>query len=190
MSEEQRSGTGRKIAKGAMKGTGRVVLAPFRAVARSGKLTKDQYVNTLRYGKDTFSETSGQIRENWQRAHKKGRNDQFFDIFGGPDGAELLQWNLRRFLVRKRTALALMAVFATYGFISVVVFKAFFGLLGMAGAIMLGTAWATEAQFRLWQLRNHRLSREEKGSFPDFWAEQPIHRILDPELFGGRRHGQ
>lgn len=182
--QEQRSGTGRKIARG----TGNVVLAPFRAVGQSGKLTKDQFVRSLKAG--NLGEASGQIRQNWQRAHQKGRNDQFFDIFGGEDGPELLQMNLRRFLVRKRTALALMAVFATYGFISVVVFKAFFGLLGMAGAIMLGTAWATEAQFRLWQLRNHRLSREEKGSFPDFWAEQPIHRILDPELFGGRRHDQ
>lgn len=183
MSQEQQPGVGKKI----VKGTGKVVLAPFRAVAQSGKLTKDQFVKSLKSG--NLGEASSQIGENWKKAHTKGRNDQFFDIFGGADGAELLEMNLRRFLLKKRTALACMSAFVIYGVVCVVVFKAFFGLLGMVGAIFLGTALATDAQFRLWQLRNHRLSREERGSFPDFWREEAIARIFDPELFGGRRHG-
>lgn len=90
--QRRNSGTGRKI----VKGTGKVVLAPFRAVGQSGKLTKDQYLKTFRYGKNTFSEASNTIQENWRQSSKAGRNDQFFDIFGGPDGPELLQKNLLR----------------------------------------------------------------------------------------------
>lgn len=190
MSQDQQhsNGAGRQIAKRAVKGTGKVVLAPFRAVAQSGKLTKDQYLNTLRFGKDSFTGAGEQIHENWQQAHKKGRNDQFFKIFGGPEGAKLLEMNLRRFLLKKRLALALMFGFLLYGLWSVAVFGSLFGLLGMLGAFVLGASLATEAQFRLWQLRNHRLSIEEKGSFSNFWEEQSILRIFDPELVGDRRH--
>lgn len=180
--DNQRSETARKIAKG----SGRVVLAPFRAVGQSGKLTKDQFVSNLKAGR--FGDAGNTIRANWQKAAKEGRNDQFFEIFGGPDGPELLQWNLRRFLLKKRTALGCMAAFVAYGVVCVVVFQALSGMLGMLGAVMLGCTFATDAQFRLWQLRNHRLSREEKGGFQHFWREQPIWQILNPEL-GGRRHG-
>ena len=135
-----------------------------------------------------FEDASNTIRENWQRAHKKGRNDQFFEIFGGPDGPDLLQWNLRRFLLKKRTALGCMAAFVAYGAVCIVAFQAFSALLGMLSAVILGCTFATEAQFRLWQLRNHRLSREEKGGFQHFWREQPIWQIVNPEL-GGRRDG-
>jgi hypothetical protein len=183
--EQQRSGTARKVAKG----TKTVVLAPFRAVAQSGKLTWDQYRKTYQYGKGTFDQASETIRENWQRAHKKGRNDQFFEIFGGPDGPELLQRNLRRFLLKKRAALACMAAFFIYGLVCAIVFKAYSGLLGMIGALILGTAMATDAQFRLWQLRTHRLSVEERGSGQNFFREEPIRKIFDPEILGGRRHG-
>lgn len=183
--DNQRSGVGRKVAKG----TKTVILAPFRAVAQSGKLTWDQYRKTYQYGKGTFDQASETIRENWQRAHKKGRNDQFFEIFGGPDGPELLQWNLRRFLLKKRVSLASMAAFVVYGAVCVVALQAFSGLLGMLGAVILGCTFATDAQFRLWQLRSHRLSKEERGGFKHFWREEPIYRILDPEILGGRRHG-
>ena len=183
--QRRNSGTGRKI----VKGTGKVVLAPFRAVGQSGKLTKDQYLKTFRYGKNTFSEASNTIQENWRQSSKAGRNDQFFDIFGGPDGPELLQKNLRRFLLKKRVALGMMALFVVYGVVCVVAFQAFSALMGMLGAVMLGVTFATESQFRLWQLRKHRLSVEEKGSFPDFWRDEPILQILNPELLRGHRHG-
>lgn len=185
MSDErnnQRSGVGRKVAKG----TGKVVLAPFRAVGQSGKLTKDQFVSSMKAGH--FGDASNTIRANWQKAAKSGRNDQFFEIFGGPDGPELLQWNLRRFLLKKRVVLGCMSAFVAYGAVCVLVFQAFSGLLGMLGALILGCTFATDAQFRLWQLRNHRLSREEKGGFQHFWREEPVWQILNPEL-GGRRHG-
>ncbi|MDF9435900.1 hypothetical protein [Chromohalobacter israelensis] len=181
--EHQRSGAARKVARGSAK----VVLAPFRAVGQSGKLTKDQFVSSLKAGH--FGDASNTIRENWQRAHKEGRNDQFFEIFGGPDGSELLQTNLRRFLMKKRVALACMMVFVVYGGVCVVALQAFSALLGMLGAVMLGLTFATESQFRLWQLRTHRLSKEERGGFEHFWREEPIYRILDPEILGGRRHG-
>lgn len=180
--DNQRSGVGRKVAKS-------VVLAPFRAVAKSGKLTKDQYTRTYQYGKSTLGGASDTIRHNWRRAHQQGENHQFAEIFGGPDGPELLQWNLRRFLNRKRVVLGFMAAFVSYGAVCVIAFQAFTGLLGMLGALLLGLSWATESQFRLWQLRTHRLSKEERGGFEHFWREEPIYRILDPELLGGRRHG-
>lgn len=181
--ENQRSGTGRKVARGA----GKVVLAPFRAVGQSGKLTKDQFVSSMKAGH--FGDASNTIRENWKKSAKQGRNDQFFDIFGGPDGPELLQKNLRRFLLKKRTALGMMALFVIYGAVCVFAFQAFSGLLGMIGALILGTALATDAQFRLWQLRTHRLSVEERGSGQNFFREEPIRKIFDPEILGGRRHG-
>lgn len=181
MSDEQsnqRSGTGRKIARG----TGKVVFLPFRTGWKSLKLAKDQGVNTYRYGKSAFSDAGDQIRDNWQQSGKKGRNDQFADIFGGTDGFELLQMNLRRFLMKKRAALVLMALFVAYGAVCVFAFKAFSALLGMVGAILLGLTFAIESQFRLWQLRTHRLSQEERGSFTDFLREADAWQILNPEL--------
>lgn len=182
MSEKRDNQRARKIAKS----SGKVILAPFRAVGQSGKLTKNQFVSSLKAGH--FRDASNTIRKNWKTANKKGRNDQFFEIFGGPDGPELLQWNLRRFLLKKRTALGCMAAFVAYGVVCVIVFQALSGLLGILGAVILGCTFATDAQFRLWQLRNHRLSREEKGGFQHFWREQPILQIFNPEL-GSRRHG-
>lgn len=201
--DNQRSGKARQ----AVKGTGKIVFLPFRTGWKAGKNWKKQVDEARQYGESVFSEAGGQARDNLQQASRRGANHQFAEIFGGPDGFEMLQKNLRRFLSKKRWALGLMAFFTVYGMTSVIVYQQFFGLLGMTGAVMLGLTLALESQFRLWQLRNHRLSREEHGSFTAFWQEEPIWKVINPELKspllavfnaprkllhklgGGRRHG-
>lgn len=184
MTDTQQNGTAKKI----LKGTGRVVLAPFRAAGQSGRLTKQQFSETVRTGKGTFSDASDAIRQNWKAANKKGRNDQFYDIFGGPDGEDLRQQNLKRFLTRKRIIIALMSLSLIYG-LYIVVQESYFGLLTILSAFIMGSAFSLDAQFRLWQLRNCRLSVEEKGSFINFCKESSILDVFNPELFRGNKNG-
>lgn len=186
MGEEQRSGTGRKIARGA----GRVVKAPVRAIWQTFKLGGSQYAKTARDGKASITEASDRIRQNWETANRGGANHQFDEIFSGPEGEQLRQQNIARFLKQKRINIAMILAFLTYGSWYLPL-----GGLTVLTALFIGTAFAFEAQFRLWQLRNKRLSIEEKGRITDWWSEESILEIYNPELWrvlkniGGRRNG-
>lgn len=188
MSQDQQNsnGTGRKI----VRNTGRVVTAPVRAVWQTLKLGGGQYAKTAREGKKSLSSASDQIRQNWETANRSGANHQFNEIFSGPEGEHLRQQNIKRFLQQKRVNIAMIFAFLTYGSWYLPV-----GGLTVLAALFIGTAFAFEAQFRLWQLRNKRLSIEEQGRITDWWREESILEIYNPELWrvmkkiGGRRNG-
>lgn len=185
MTDTRRSGTAKKI----FKGTGRIVLAPFRAAGKSGRLTKQQFSETVKTGKETFTDANDAIRENWKTANRTGHNDQFYDIFNGPKGEELRQHNITKFLTRKRVITTLMVLSILYG-TYIVTQESYFGLLTILAAFIMGSTLSLDAQFRLWQLRNCRLSVEEKGSFKNFWKESSILDVFNPELCRNKKNGR
>lgn len=95
----------------------------------------------------------------------------------------------RRFLFQKRLALS-----SAMGVLIISACAIASGrLLGIATIIAsmpLFFMACLSAQFRLWQLRNERLSKGEHGGLEDFFAENPrwLRQVLSPEL--GKRAGE
>ncbi|MDL4860709.1 hypothetical protein NPJ88_000030 [Halomonas elongata] len=172
-------------AKGIIKGTGKVialpVTVPFRSMMRSASLAKDSFKRTSE-STEALREAGYTISSNIKSSGRKGNNDTFDSVFSGEEGEELRHRNIRRFLFRKRTTASLTLFFAVYGLLSIIMFKQFYGLLTFIGGAAIGLTLALESQYRLWQLRQRRLSREEKGSFSNFWNEEPVWGALNPEL--------
>lgn len=175
-----------KKSGGAVRSTVRVITLPVRSVAKSASLAGNSFKKS--------AESVGAVKDfslksvsNVKSAGKKGANDTFESIFSGPGGEKLLYSNLRKFLLRKRAAIAMMLLFTVYGMASVIVFQQFYGLLTFLGGVLFGATLCFESQFRLWQLRNRRLSVEEKGSVTNFLSESPLLDMFKPELFGSAK---
>ena len=169
-----------KKSGGAVRSTVRVITLPVRSVAKSASLAGKSFKKS--------AESVGAVKDfslksvsNVKSAGKKGANDTFESIFSGPGGEKLLYSNLRKFLLRKRAAITV------YGMASVIVFQQFYGLLTFLGGVLFGATLCFESQFRLWQLRNRRLSVEEKGSVTNFLSESPLLDMFKPELFGSAK---
>lgn len=94
------------------------------------------------------------------------------------------------FVLRKRVALAMGALFCVIG-LRGLLHAHWLGLapLVIGGGLALEFAWL--AEFRLWQLRNRKLSAAEGGTLSDFWMEPGAwRRTLDPEPGFGLQAGQ
>lgn len=179
--EEKGSKQGKSVVKGAVS----VITLPVRSVGKSFTLANRSFKDSIRsvgaiknYGSRSLS--------NIRSAGEKGANDSFESVFSGPEGEELRDRNLKRFLTRKRVALALMVFFVAYGSVSVIAFQQFYGLLTLVGGLSYGITLCFESQFRLWQLRNRKLSKEEKGSVKNFLSESSLIDIFKPELLGSK----
>lgn len=175
-----------KKSRGAVRSTVRVITLPVRSVANSITLAGDSFKKSAESA-GTIKNISLKSASNVKSAGKKGANDTFESVFSDQDGEKLLYRNLRKFLLRKRTAIAMMLLFTAYGMASVIVFQQFYGLLTFLGGVLFGATLCFESQFRLWQLRNRRLSVEEKGSVTSFLSESPLLDMFKPELFGSAK---
>lgn len=179
-----------KNRKGVIRGAGRVIAlpltVPFRSMARSASLARESFKRTSD-STEVVKDLGLKIATDVKSASKKGGNDTFESIFSGQEGEELLQKNLRRFLLRKRAAIAMTMLFTLYGIAAVAAFHQVFGLLTFLGGVVFGTSICFESQFRLWQLRNRRLSIEEKGSAKHFLTECSILEIFKPEILGAQK---
>ncbi|WP_088698671.1 hypothetical protein [Halomonas campaniensis] len=172
--------------RGLLRRAGRTITLPVRSVASSFSMAGKSFkrsAESISVVKDYSSRGISNIKS----AGKKGANNAFETVFEGEEGEQLLSINLRKFLLRKRAAIAMMLIFTIYGMASVIYFKQFYGLLTFVGGILFGATLCFESQFRLWQLRNRRLSIEEKGSVTDFLYESPLLDMLKPELFGSTK---
>jgi hypothetical protein len=110
------------------------------------------------------------------------------------DAMDRHQVDVRRaylsFLVRKRSALACACVFVLLGAWPLLHghLSGFIPLL-LGGGLCSELAWL--AEFRLWQLRGHRLSKEENGLIRDFWMEPGAWmNAFNPEHGFGLNPGQ
>ncbi|WP_028229512.1 hypothetical protein [Paraburkholderia ferrariae] len=188
--------------KSALRTTGKVawrVLLPFAAMRRTVALAKKEAERT--------KESLGALKELGDDARKtivegiKGpkeqRNDSFSDAMSKRSENALSEDELYRyFLGKKRVAIgtaAFFALMALYGMLGGIWFGHNRGIA--LGAISLLASQpvffmvALGAQLRLWQLRTHRLSKEEKGGLGDFMREVKgwWWVTLDPEF--GRKGG-
>lgn len=73
-------------------------------------------------------------------------------------------------LLKKRFILMIVYTVLATGLITVVMASILYGLLMIIAAFTM-SLYAVPSQFRMWQIENKRLSREEKGSFEDFRHE-------------------
>ncbi|EEN0904194.1 DotA/TraY family protein [Salmonella enterica] len=73
-------------------------------------------------------------------------------------------------LLKKRFILMIVYTVLATGLLTVVMASILYGLLMIIAAFTM-SLYAAPSQFRMWQIENKRLSREEKGSFSDFKHE-------------------
>lgn len=166
----------------AVKGTFLVISAPVRSMVSSGTLAYGSFKKATA-SVDSVKEFSRSSLDNIRRSGEKGKNDSFGSIFIGEEGEILRNQNIAKFLLKKRAAILLMLIFSIYGIATALIYKQFYGLLSFAGSVAFGVALCFESEFRLWQLRQRRLSVEEKGSFKNFLSEASIHHAFLPETW-------
>lgn len=177
--------------------TGRIawrILMPFGAMRKTVALAKQEM--------DRTKENLASLKDLGDKARKtlvdgiKGeeqtRNDSFETAMKNRSENALSQDELYRFFLRKkRIAIGTAAFFVLlsfYGILGGIWFGYWRGIvLGLFSLIASQPVFfmiALGAQLRLWQLRTHRLSKEEKGGLQDFMREvKGWWRVtLDPEF--------
>ena len=126
------------------------------------------------------------------------RNDSFESAIArrGPDAPSIAELR-KRFLLKKRTAIAADVFFSSLAMIQVVHVILVGGthmsialaILSLVGCQPICFVNALAAQLRIWQLETRRLSRAEHGGLGDFMSENPRWWLdaINPEL---SRHAQ
>lgn len=163
----------------------------FRKNVQSIKAAKQQHDENIVYIKDLIA----RARQQKARAEQQHDGGTIRDLgfeemmrsrsIGAPSIAELE----RRFRFQKRLAIGTGAAFllmAVYAISRGNVLGIFTLVAGLPVMFMA----SLDAQFRLWQVRNRRLSRAEHGGLSDFMKEPGwFVSVLDPEL-GKRQKGE
>lgn len=173
-------------------GTALRILFPFSAMRQSAELarremdrTKNNLVVLRELGKGARDAVVGPKAAD-------ARDESFDEAMARRRPDAMSAPELRsHFLWRKRIAIGAAVVFLACAIVKVVL-----GLLSHSSRdVLLGTACglggqplmfviALGAQFRLWQLDNHRLSTSERGGLQDFMRECPgwLRATLNPEF--------
>ncbi|WP_017461376.1 hypothetical protein [Dyella ginsengisoli] len=182
--------------KKALKTAGKVLAYGAFGIAwpsmkRSVRLMKDEAARTADNTR-LLGELAGQARKRVFGAAEARPADvadeTFAEAMARRPGAEKRAYV--GFVRRKRVALAMCALFCSIGGLGLVHGH----LMGLApmlvgGGLSLEFAWL--AEFRLWQLRNRKLSAAEGGSLSDFWMDSGAwRRALDAEPGYGLQAGQ
>ncbi|CAJ6512372.1 Uncharacterised protein [Burkholderia pseudomallei] len=163
----------------------------FRKNVQSIKAAKQQHAENIVYIKELYARAKQQKARAEQQGEGSVASEQGFEEMmrsrpiGAPSNAELQ----RRFRFQKRLAIGtgttflLMAVYAlSHGNV--------LGIFTLVAGLPVMFMASLSAQFRLWQLRNQRLSRAEHGGLSDFMREPGwFVSVLDWE-FGKQRNGE
>ncbi|WP_058034588.1 hypothetical protein [Burkholderia pseudomallei] len=162
----------------------------FRKNVQSLKAAKQQHCENIIYIKELYAHARQNARAEQQSEGGVAREQGFEEMMlsrpiGAPSNAELQ----RRFRFQKRlaigtsTAFLLMTVYAlSHGNV--------LGIFTLVAGLPVMFMASLSAQFRLWQLRNQRLSRAEHGGLSDFMREPGwFVSVLDWE-FGKQRNGE
>lgn len=162
----------------------------FRKNVQSFKAAKQQHDENIVYIKELYARAKQKARAEQQGEGGAASEQGFEEMMrsrsvGAPSIGDLQ----RRFLFQKRLAIGTGAVFllmAVYALSRGNVFGIFTIVAGLPVMFMASLT----AQFRLWQLRNRRLSRAEHGGLHDFMRESGwLASVLDPEL-GKQQKGE
>lgn len=164
--------------------TGRValqVLLPFAAMRKTVTLAK-QELDRTKEGLAALKDLGDGARKTIVEGIKGNgavRNDSFDAAMNNRSKNALTQDELFRFFLgKKRVALGAAAFFALlslYGILGGIWYEHWsgvaFSLLSLVTSQPVFFMIALGAQLRLWQLRTHRLSKDEKGGLQDFIRE-------------------
>ncbi|ASD84757.1 hypothetical protein CEJ98_38040 (plasmid) [Burkholderia gladioli pv. gladioli] len=162
----------------------------FRKNVQSFKAAKQQHDENIVYIKELYARARQKARAEQQGEGSVASEQGFEEMMrnrpvGAPSNAELQ----RRFRFQKRlaigtgTAFLLMAAYAlSHGNV--------LGIFTLVAGLPVMFMASLSAQFRLWQLRNQRLSRAEHGGLSDFMREPGwFVSVLDWE-FGKQQNGE
>ena len=176
------------------------VLLPFAAMRKSVSLAKAEVERTkenLTVLKGLSVDARKTIVDSF-KGHEITADDSFDAAMENRSQDALPQPELYRyFLRRKRAALGAAAFFlllSLYGVLGSIwydnTYSVVLGVVSLVASQPVFFMVALGAQLRLWQLRTHRLSKEEKGGLRDFTREVKgwWWMTLDPEL--GHREGE
>lgn len=187
---------------GALRKAGRValrLLTPIPAMRRSATLAKKEFGRT-RDNLVLLKDLGGDARKavvHGIKGEESKRNDSFEMVMRNASQEGVTQTDLYRiFLRKKRIALGTAAFFlllGVYGMVGGMFYGnprgVVLGLISLVSSQPVFFMLALGAQLRLWQLRTHRLSREERGGLKDFMREARgwWWMTLDPEFGRGRK---
>jgi len=187
-----------------LQASGRValrLLLPFAAMRSTVALAKNELERT-KEGLAALKNLGDEARKTLLdgiKGNESTRNDSFDAAMSNRSKNALTQDELfRYFLRRKRAALGAAAFFALVSLFGITSGMWYGHWMGIASSLISLIASqpvffmiALGAQLRLWQLRMHRLSREEKGGLQDFMREvKGWWRVtLNPE-FGYKGRGK
>lgn len=162
----------------------------FRKNLQSLKAAKRQHGENIIYIKELYARAKRKARAEQQGEGGVAREQGFEEMMrsrpvGAPSNVELQ----RRFRFQKRlaigtgTAFLLMAAYA-------LAHGNMLGIFTLVAGLPVMFMASLSAQFRLWQLRNQRLSRSEHGGLSDFMREPGwFVSVLDWE-FGKQQNGE
>ena len=167
-----------------LQASGRValrLLLPFAAMRSTVALAKNELERT-KEGLAALKNLGDEARKTLLdgiKGKESARNDSFDAAMSNRSKNALTQDELfRYFLRRKRAALGAAAFFALVSLFGITSGMWYGHWMGIASSLISLIASqpvffmiALGAQLRLWQLRMHRLSREEKGGLQDFMRE-------------------
>ncbi|MBU2708732.1 hypothetical protein KCM76_22255 [Zooshikella marina] len=181
---------------GKLKKTGSFVwryLLPFRSMGQTVGLVKNE-ITRSKDNLGTIKELGGEAaRRVVEVTSKKNVKNQSFEdaINNRPEGSLNIPELIDHFLTKKRITLMFFGVLALVSAVGIFtgiaygqIGRIFFASLTCITALPVLFLYALQTQLRVWQLRNRRLSKEEKGGIKDFMRETKnwFWATLNPEL--------
>ncbi|MDY8671960.1 DotA/TraY family protein [Escherichia coli] len=162
-----------------LKRIGKVVTAPLWVPLLPLTRTVRRLYHTHDNQRELISQLKGEIREKLD-ARKQQANQVEMTFAESVAQAEKLAaqrgelFSLEELhaeqLLKKRFILMIVFTVLATGLLTVVMASILYGLLMIVAAFTM-SLYAVPSQFRMWQIENKRLSREENGSFEDFRHE-------------------
>lgn len=155
----------------------------FRKNLQSFQAAKRQHDQNIVYIKDLYARARRQAGAEQLDAPPVVVEPGFDEMMrsrsaGSPSIAELR----RRFLFQKRLAIGMGAMFVLMA-VNALWRGNMLGVFTLLSGPPLMFMASLSAQFRLWQLRNRRFSRTERGGLNDFMSESGwVGGVLDPEI--------
>lgn len=165
------------------------VLWPWPSIKRTFtqmNAARQNHADNLVYIRDLLQRSRGTFAEQKTDGETGSPEKEisFEQIFGRhPASMVRIAALKRRFLFQKRLALAAAAVIFTVSVCAIAngMWLAIATILSSGPMLFMASL---TAQFRLWQLRNRRLSRLERGGLKDFFLENRdwVRLVPDPEF--------
>ncbi|EEI9430734.1 DotA/TraY family protein [Salmonella enterica] len=162
-----------------LKRIGKVVTAPLWVPLLPLTRTVRRLYHTHDNQRELISQLKGEIREKLDARKQQATQAEMTFAESAAQAEKLaaqrgelfsLQELYAELLLKKRLILMIVYTVLAIGLLTVAMASILYGLLMIIAAFTM-SLYAVPSQFRMWQIENKRLSREENGSFEDFRRE-------------------